>query len=1076
MKLHYFLLALLFALIAQSENTVYAQKNTRSPKSSVRLPNYYELLREYEREMKEAGVKSGDDESREKDHDDWKHIERWKWFWSSRVDERGNFPNAAILMREWEKSGTYNARLKMDGVLGANALAQWKQLGPSVIPIDGGTGRLNCVRISDKSLNTIWVGTAAGGAWKSTDGGTNWSPMTDYLPALSVSDIAIHPNSVNTLFIATGDADAAGGYVHYSAGILRSDDGGKTWNPTGLSYRQNQRYSISRLLISPATPNLMLAATNGGIMLSSDAGATWNNVQSGNFRDMEYQPNNPLTVYASTGSTVYKSTNAGKNWTALTSSGITGTINLKLAVTQANPAYVYALGANNQRGFAGVWLSSDAGATWKKQSSSPNLLDWNVKGTGAGGQGEYDLAIAVSRTSATAISVGGINIWRSVNAGIGWECVAHWAAAGGKPYVHADIHDLIYTPDGKLYAGTDGGLFVSQDGGTSWIDLSKGLCITQFYRIGVGSTNANIVIGGSQDNGTSGYNGSKWRQVLGGDGMNCLVDYKNANIAYGALYYGDIYKTTDNWESSHPFVNPDITKENGAWVAPYQLHPTNTNTAFAGFRNVWRTTTSGGSWEKISNFNQGSLTILEVAKSNPDYIYAGNSNGIKYTTDGGTAWNSLKLPASVPSAGSIEIDPKVPNRIWIGVGGFGSLKVLETNDFGTNWTDISAGLPAIPVNCLAYSKNSPDRIYAGTDIGVYYRDTLTKTWIAYSDGMPATIVCDLEIHYGTGKLYAGTFGRGIWVGNLANCNTKIDLAVTQKGKLTFCEGDSVTLTAQGGYSSYLWSNGAATPSITIKTSGEYSVTALTSSGCPAISAGFTVTAKPQSMPNISTNKPKYTLCGAADSMQLTASIGFTSYRWNNGDTTRRITIRKPGKYYVAVSKPEYCDGVSDTVEVKIMEPIQATITRNDNQLTANPVGIMYEWYIDGQKIPGNVGRTYTAKETAGKIRVAVTDSNGCRSLSEEIILAMEESVFSEDLDITPNPTTGDIFISLDLATSGSVFVELIATDGKIARSETVTVQDAKLNMKLTTNNLPAGVYYLRVTSNGREWRQQVIKQ
>ncbi len=1083
MKNMFFFLWMLIAIFffvaessAQSSKRALSSNSKQNTKSANSYPNYYTIIRDYEHELSQSKERIEGEKEKDGDHDDWKYIERWKWFWGPRVDINGNFPPAGILMREWEKSGFLNAKLKMDGTLGTNALAQWKLVGPAVIPENGGgMGRINCVRVPDRQLNTIWIGTACGGAWKSTDGGINWHPMTDYLPALSVSDIAVHPNSVNTVFIATGDADATGTYVHYSAGILRSDDGGKTWNPTGLSYRQNELYVIRRLLINPATPNIMLAATNRGILLSSDAGASWNSVQSGNFRDMEYQPNNPLTVYASTSGAIYKSANAGKTWVQLTTTGITGAVNLKLAVTPANPAYIYALASNSNEGFGGLWLSTDAGASWKIQSTTPNLLGWSVNGSDNRGQGSYDLAIAVSRTKANTVTVGGVNVWQSTLAGTSWNCIAHWYGDGGKPYVHADVHDLICTLDGKIYASTDGGVFLSQDDGMSWIDLSKGLSITQFYRIGVGATNSNIVIGGAQDNGTSRYNGTKWHQVIGGDGMNCLVDYKNANISYGALYYGDIYRTTDNWTTSKSFINRNITQESGAWVAPYQLHPTDPNTAFAGFRNVWRTTTAGGSWEKISNFNQGSLTILEIAESNPNYIYAGNSNGFQYTTDGGATWKNLALNVSSGSVTSIEIDPKKPNRIWIGISGYSAQDVLETSDFGATWKDISAGLPALPTNCIVYQKNSPDRMYAGTDIGIYYRDTLTKVWIAFNDGMPATIVSDLQIHYATGKLYAGTYGRGIWMGNLANCNTKIDLAVTRKGNLTFCEGDSVVLTAQSGYSSYLWTNGATTQSIVVKTSGAYSASAITSNGCPAVSVAFDVVAMPKSKPGITFSKSRPVLCGDADSVQLNASLGFATYRWNSGDTSRRIIVRKPGKYVVAVTKPGNCDATSDTIEVVTVTPQHATISQNGNTLTANPAGIAYEWYLNGEKIPNATSRTYSYANSKQKIRVMIIDSNGCRSISDEIVVSVQENILaSQGLTIKPNPTSGSITVNLLLPAPSELHIEIITLDGRIVSNETQFANEIEFTSVISFSGLPDGVYYLRIVSGEHEWKQQVV--
>ncbi len=686
----------------------------------------------------------------------WKQFKRWEWFWEQRVYPSGRFPDAMHLFNETQKVRASRG-VRTDGSGG-----NWTSMGPSTAAGGySGIGRLNCVRVHPLDPNTILVGSAGGGLWVSSDNGASWSTTTDKLPSIGVTDVLIDPANPNLIYIATGDGD---GGDTYSIGVMKSSDAGATWNTTGLIWATSQTRRLSRLLMHPTNSSILFAAGNG-IHRTTDAGTTWTQVNGSTFRDLEFKPGNPNVLYASgNNSQVYRSTNGGDTWSQI-NTGMSGSGGrTSLGVSPANPEYLYALVANpSNNGFLGFYRTTNGGDSWTIRANSPNLLGWEMDGSDAGGQGWYDLAIAVSQTDANEVYIGGVNNWKSTDGGASWNIISMWYGTGVVAEVHADQHDLWFEPGtNTLYVANDGGVYRSADGGSGWEWLGAGLTITQFYRLGLSATNPDILIGGTQDNGSKSVNAGTWSDVLGGDGMECLIDYSNENIMYGSLYYGDIRRSM-NGGGSFVSVTNGIT-ESGAWVTPFVIDPFDPNTLYAGFNNVWKTTNRGDSWEQISQVGGGTLGFVEVAPSDPNVIYAGRSSGLFRTTDGGaTNWTQLPLPPGTGSITYLAIHPANPNLIWVTRSGYSAgNKVYRSENGGATWTNISGALPNVPVNCITFQNNSPERLYVGTDIGVYYRDLLTSDWQDFNTALPNVRVTELEIQYFVGKIRAATYGRGIW--------------------------------------------------------------------------------------------------------------------------------------------------------------------------------------------------------------------------------------------------------------------------------------------------------------------------
>lgn len=693
-----------------------------------------------------------------------KTFRRWEWYWERRVDAQGNFPPAAAPMLAWQD---YLRTQKDGGVEKVLAPGNWTSLGPNTT--DGGyegVGRINCIAFHPTNTSTFWVGAASGGLWKTTNGGTTWTPMTDNQVVLGVSDIVIDNSNSNTMYLATGDGDAGD---TYSVGVLKSTDGGTTWNTTGLLWSVSNFRVIRRMVQHNSNPSILLVASSAGIWRTTDAGANWTQVFSGSFYDLEKNPSDPNIIYASTGTRVYRSTDGGVNWTQtllLSSAG-----RIALAVSPANSAFVGALAARSDNsGYLGFYASTDSGANFTLKSSTPNLLGYSSTGSDTGGQGWYDLCVAADPTNANTIYVGGVNTWKSTNGGTSWTLNTMWYQITGVPTAHADKHSLFFQNNSTLFQTNDGGVYRTTNGGSTWTDISVGLAISQMYRLGVSQANS-AVIAGLQDNGTKfRSNSGTWSDHIGGDGMECIIDPTTASVMYGELYNGEIYRTT-NTGGSWTNISQNITGQpSGAWVTPYVLDPNNNMTIYAGYKDVYRSTNRGNSWTKIStNLVTGSNYIqsLAVAPSNSSVIYAASYAALFKTTNGGTSWSQLTATPITGSLTYIAIDPTDANKVWVVMSNYTSgQKVFSSTNGGTSWTNISGTLPNLPANCIVYQNGSNGGVYVGMDVGVYYRDNSLTDWVLFNGSLPNVVVSELEIQYATGKIKAATFGRGLWESDL----------------------------------------------------------------------------------------------------------------------------------------------------------------------------------------------------------------------------------------------------------------------------------------------------------------------
>ncbi len=711
--------------------------------------NFYKIQEEFNKYWKDKIPEKGRG---------YKQFKRWEWFWGQRVYPSGILPRPDILQIKLKE------HLQKFPVQESTTIENWKIMGPIEIPNidndgpDNGLGRLNCVTVHPTDSNKIFVGAASGGLWKSTNGGTTWSSNTDNLGSLGVSSIVIDPNNTNIMYIATGDAD---GYSSHSLGVLKSTDGGSTWNQTGLNWEISLTRKIYKVIIHPTNSNILLAATDIGVFKSLNGGTNWTNVVTDlNIGDLEVNPTDPTIWYhASKTNGIYKSTNTGESFTKLTTGLPTsGFTRIAIAIAKSSPSIIYSLFVNITEGFYGLYKSTDAGATWSQQSTTPNILSWD--GTGNDGQGTYDLFLDVDPIDPTILYTGGINMYKSINSGTNWIKISHWHRGTANQYVHADHHNFTFMPNNSfsIISANDGGIYKSTDRGNKWQDLSGGLAITQIYKMANSKTNPNRVYIGTQDLGTLHFLNGRWNTTMGGDGNEAIIDFTNDSIAYVSGGSGVFLRTLDgglNWTDL-----PQIEKSE--FSTPFVMNQKNSYSLYQGASKVYKSFNRGDSWTAISpKLTIGMIDQLQIAPSDTNIIYVSEGDSIFKTINNGISWSNI--PSGVDKfITSITVHPTNPQIVYITFSGFENIKVYKSINGGSTWSNISTGLPSIPINCMVINPPNGDQIVVGTDLGVYYSSDAGANWAPFKTNLPNVIVNELEFIFNHHELRAATYGRGLW--------------------------------------------------------------------------------------------------------------------------------------------------------------------------------------------------------------------------------------------------------------------------------------------------------------------------
>ena len=696
---------------------------------------------------------------------------------------------------------------------------KWRSIGPAFM-----SGRIADIEIVPNDPATWYIGVGSGGVWKTENAGTTWKPLFDKQDVYSIGEVTISPHNPETIWVGTGE-NHGGRHLAFGDGVYVSKDGGENWENVGL----NESEHISRIIVHPNDPNTLYVASQGplwskggerGLFKTTDGGKTWTNILAKGpwtgVTDLMMDPRNPERLYAATWqrhrtvaaylgsgpeSGLHMTEDGGETWIELEKGLPEGNMGkIGLAYSPQNPDRLYAAIETDRRE-GGVWMSSDRGATWEKQS--------DAVGGGTGPHYYQELyanphkegeIILVSNY--TQISTDHGKTFRPINT----------------ETKHVDDHAIAFRPDDKDYYlfGSDGGLYESYDNQETWRFINN-LPITQFYKVAVDDSEPfYTVYGGTQDNNSqggpsrtlneNGIRNSDWFVTLGGDGHQSAIEPGNPDIMYAQWQQGNLVRvdrTTDETVYIKPQAAPGEPYERWNWDAPIFVSQHNPQRLYFSSQRVWRSDDRGDTWTAISgdltrnedrmllpamdrqwSWDAGwdllamsvynTITSFGESPLNENLLYIGTDDGIiQITEDGGANWRRLEAGAlpGVPETAfinDIRADLHDENTVYVALDNhkFGDFKpyLLKSTDRGRTWTSIADTLPEKHlVWRIVQDHEDKDLLFLATEFGVFTSVDGGGKWIEMSSGMPTISLRDITIQRRENDLVAASFGRGFYI-------------------------------------------------------------------------------------------------------------------------------------------------------------------------------------------------------------------------------------------------------------------------------------------------------------------------
>ncbi|MBI5645551.1 MAG: T9SS type A sorting domain-containing protein [Ignavibacteriae bacterium] len=709
-----------------------------------------------------------------------------------------NNPDVDIYLRIEQEAARLNQQRA--GMSKSSVIAnQWQEQGPWNF-----AGRMRGIAVHPTDPNIVIAGAATGGVWKTTNGGDTWSPLTDYLPLLPIGAVAIDISNPDKIFAGTGEpvyneyggmrVNASALYSR-SAGLLRSDDGGRSWVTKKWAGTMG---GVHRIALHPTSSDTLLVATLNDLWKTTNGGDNFSRIATGVITDVIYTPSRPSRVYYAYGydqggssNGIYVSDAGGKSfsWRKLTTNfpAPDSCGRIAMAISPNDPDRVYAAVSRNRRimpnadtDFLLLMVSSNGGETWERKINA-------IPTTFTQGQAYYDLALGVSPADKNQVILGGLDVWRSSNGGSSFGRISKGELATTDPkYVHVDIHHFAYLPGqtNTFYIGGDGGIAKTTDNGLTYTTKNTNLGTIQYYGCAYDPSNLATYLGGTQDNGTFGKFGtaSQWSYLYGGDGGNVAVDPSKSTVRYVTTL--NIDQTSGQW--LRPVVRTGIgsplrlltgmgagdNADRFTWVPIIYFHPADRTRLYTAtqYLYVMKNPDGGGtpSWQILSGDlgGGGVITRAVVAPTNAERMYVANQAGRVWTTTNlsNRAPTWTQVSTGLPMGRwitDINVDWNDENTAYLSVSGYGGGHVYKTVNAGVNWTNISGNLPDLPANAIVQSRKDANTLFVGTDIGVYVSLDGGSTWAPFGTGLPNVVVYDMKI-LPNDVLLAGTFGRGMW--------------------------------------------------------------------------------------------------------------------------------------------------------------------------------------------------------------------------------------------------------------------------------------------------------------------------
>lgn len=843
------LMALHIALL----NYAQVEEKYGSP-NDVSLPNWVRLMYE---ESPDIGVVLDAFNAYYKDYPFVKnqhtqYLKRWLWriqryeyqFEDPTLDKESH-------KRLKELETNYLQKSK-DLTLSHSSAANWYCVGPFDWDHDAasrsyapGAAHVYTVEHCESNPDVIYAGTATAGIWKSTDRGLNWISLSDDLLVGTVYAIEVDHTNSNIVYASMFD------------NIYKTVDGGTTWSPTGDMSFQGLTFSTRDIRMHPSNQNILFAATDGGFFKTTDAGSSWTTIMSGSFQELEFHPTNPDIIYmvkvVSNRIEFYKSIDGGNAFTQQTTGWPTPALGDpndehsrgEIAVTPDNPSKVYVMltgRVNGGAGLYGIYVSTDEGASWSFSCCGPqagglpdlgttppniNTMAWAKDGSDDGGQYGYDVAFAVSPTNEDSVFLGGVNMWVSSDGGATFVCPSKWSEPGLPDYVHADLHDIHYYPNGEIWVACDGGIFYSNDGGLNFTRRILGIAGSDLWGFGAGFWDWEVMLGGAYHNGTLLKNGNTytngWICTDGGDGTGGFVNYGNEEIVYSDYNIKTLPDDRTVTIPTRSYSQKPYTHYIIGRSSQIEFHPNYyTHYLFGREDGLWKSEDDNYTAFLIHDFGEP-VADVEMSWADTNVIYVTtwpaywDEKKVYKTTDGGQNWTEITPPTSLFSSRryieyDIELSYDDPNTLWLARVGRqtnDNNKIFKSTDGGASWINITGtALDGEVLRGVTLQRGTNEGLYIGTSRTVYYKNATLPDWQLYNTGLPVrTASRKIIINYRTEQLINPS-NRSVWMSDLYETSTpsaEISVDTRYKGcsRDTFYFTDHSALSESGA--SWSWS-------------------------------------------------------------------------------------------------------------------------------------------------------------------------------------------------------------------------------------------------------------------------------
>lgn len=728
-------------------STCFIALGAQSFKAKMYNPqfNFYEVVAEAEAYFEEHGAEEGSGK---------KGFERWRY-----QNERKFYPSGNRTQVDFFIASRAFKKLEAQSE-GSAASPQWRELGPSTLgTITGhyspGLGRVEDFYINPANEQQMYLGSRSGGFWRSTNGGQTWSASsTDFLVASGVNTIAVSPSNADSVLINVRNAE--NGTSH---GVYRSVDGGQNWtqsafNPQSLGWGglgSSQQVYIIRY--HPLVPNKVFVGTSRGLYYSADNLQTYTQILSGSdITDIDFHPTDSSVVYVydnySLGPNedrVLISTNGGTSFSPSVNLTGNNSATLHIAVSPACPNCVYLASSR------GVWKSTNQGQSFTALTKPAGVCDGFAVHDADTTSMIYGM-LDIYRSNTAGQS------W----AQSAWWALGNGITVNGGQYVHADLREAKCI-NGNFYIATDGFLSKSTDKGLTWQILSDHTAIRENYSLGQSQNNDARVICGSQDNGTSIHTENGWLEFYGADGMEGIIHPLNDDYLIGSVQYGTRRRSTDGGFSQSG-VTPNGQSGAWVAPLAYNPINQMEVYSFGDIIYRSQNFGSGWQQIGNPNFT-GTIKQAALAENNGNIMMVANGLQIELSTDGGQSFSNRRrsvLPTSYIT--DIAFDPRHDSTVIITYGSYQNdgKKIFISHDLGNSWTNITGNLGDMPLLSVVIDHQENPNIYVGAEIGVYTKPLHGGTWSLYNTALPNCSMNELEIMYGTNSLRGATWGRGLW--------------------------------------------------------------------------------------------------------------------------------------------------------------------------------------------------------------------------------------------------------------------------------------------------------------------------